>query len=245
MTDADVTVSITRSGSDLTLNYEFVDYLGGSNTATAVLHTALTADDPCYFFFTNEASYVEIYSIKDALTITPDPNAIATLGDTNYTNGWWTGFTEAYELADGASKTVVLNNYSDGLANWDNYVVIFTNEYSGANENPNEASDSHVQYGIVRADEYGWDDNGAAEFAYSGSWGDDWATWLAGMKAAKVTLTISRNANVLTIDAAIEDANGNSYTNQSVVTSSLLGADDPCYFILSCEECYLEVLSVE
>jgi hypothetical protein len=245
MVDADVTMSINRSGSDLTINYDFVDYMGTENTATAVLHTTLTADDPCYFLFTNEASYVEIKSIKDALTITPDDSAIATLGNTDYTNGWWTEWTEAYELADGASKTVVLNNYSDGLNNWDNYVVAFTNEYSDGTSNPNDTSDSHVEYAIVRADAYGWDD---AEYAYTGDVpanNDEWATWLDGMKAAKVTLTISRAANVLTIDAVVEDRNGNTYNTQSVATSNVLTADDPCYFFLTCEECYLEILSVE
>ncbi|MGN0142609.1 MAG: hypothetical protein ACI4AD_10305 [Roseburia sp.] len=243
MVDADVTMTINRSGSDLTINYDFVDYNGTSNTATAVLHTTLTADAPCYFLFTNEASYVEVLSIKDAVVINPDPNAIATLGNTDYTNAWWTQWSEAYELADGATKTVVLNNYSDGVNNWDNYVVGFINEYFDGTTDPNTISDNHVEYAVVRADAFGWDD---ATFEYSGSWMDgDWAAWLDGMKAAKVTLTISRNGNVITIDAAVEDRNGNNYTNQSVVTSNVMTAEDPCYFFFTCEECYIEILSVE
>lgn len=64
MVDSDVTMTINRSGSDITINYDFVDYNGTDNTATAVLHTALTAEDPCYFFITGEECYLEILSIE-------------------------------------------------------------------------------------------------------------------------------------------------------------------------------------
>jgi hypothetical protein len=242
MADADVTVSITRSGSDLTINYDFVDYLGNDNTASAVLHTVLTADDPCYFFFTNEKSYVEIYSIKDALQIVPDENAIATLGNTNFSNGWWTEWTDAVELADGATKTVVLNNYSDGVNNWDNYVIGFENEATVAGTDPNTNEDTHIEYAMVRADAYGWDD---AEFTYDTSWGDDWATWLASMKSAQVTLVISRSANVITVDATAVCSDGNTYTNVTTVSSNVLTASDPLYFFITGEECYIEILSIE
>ncbi len=241
MVDSDVTMTINRSGSDITINYNFVDYNGTDNTATAVLHTALTAEDPCYFLFTNEASYVEVKSIKDAIVITPDANAIATIGNLEFSNGWWTDWTATTELADGATKTVKLNNYSDGVNNWDNYVIGFINEPNEAGVDPNTISDDHVEYAMVRADAYGWDD---ADFAYETSWGDDWATWLAAMKDAEVTLVISRNANVITIDATIVDRDGNTMTNKTTVTSNVL-TDGPCYFFITGEECYLEILSIE
>jgi hypothetical protein len=242
MVDTDVSMSITRSGSDLTINYDFVDYNGTDNTATAVLHTTLTADDPCYFFFTNEASYVEIYSIKDAISITPDESAIATIGNTDYTNAWWTEWTDAVELADGATKTVVLNNYSDGVNNYDNYVVGFENEATVAGTDPNTNVDTHIEYAMVRADAYGWDD---AEFTYETNWGDDWATWLESMKSAQVTLVISRNGNVITVDATAVCSNGNTYTNLTTVSSNVLTAADPLYFFITGEECYIEILSIE
>lgn len=242
MVDADVTMTINRSGDTLTINTDMVDYNGTSNTSTAVIKTALTAEDPCYFLFTNEASYVELLSVKDALVIVPDENAIATVGNVDYTNGWWTDWTESYELADGAAKTVVFNNYSDGVNNWDNYVFMFTNEYSEAGTDPNTASDSHIEWAAVRSDAYGWDDNYVA--TYETSWGDDWATWLEAMKAAQVTMTITRNGGEIVMDAVIVDRNGETLTNKTTFTSNLTAAD-PCYFLITCEECYIEILSVE
>jgi hypothetical protein len=240
MADADVTITINRSGSDLTINYDFVDYLGNSNTATAVLHTTLTADSPCYFLFTNEASYVEIYSIKDALSITPDANAIDSIGDTNYALAFWGDWTESYELADGATKTVVLNNYSEGADNWDNYVIGFVNTYSDGSSNPNTA-DGYLEYAVLRADAYGWGDG--AEYTYETSWGDDWATWLAAMKDAQVTLVISRSGSNIVVDATAVSGD-QTFTWTTNITNSALGSD-PCYFFFTGEACYLEVLSVE
>jgi hypothetical protein len=256
MVDSDVTVTINRSGSDLILNYDFVDYNGTDNTATATLHTQLTADDPCYFFFTNEASYVEIYSIKNVnvVSINPDASAVATLGNTDYTNAWWTEWTDAVELANGATKTVVLNNYSDGVNNYDNYVIGFENEATAAGTDPNTNADTHVEYAMVRADAYGWDD---ADFVYEKNWAnsddssvndEEWADWLEFMKSAQVTLVISRTDNVITVDATAVSNNGfsdNTYTLKTTVTSNVLGADDPCYFFITGEESYIEVLSVQ
>ncbi|MGN0428383.1 MAG: LamG-like jellyroll fold domain-containing protein [Agathobacter sp.] len=241
MVDSDVTMTINRSGSDLTINYNFVDYNGTDNTATAILHTALTESDPCYFLFTNEASYVEIKSIKDAIVIVPDENAIASVGSVDFTNAWWTDWSETTELADGATKTVQLKNYSDGVNNWDNYVIGFINEKNEAGVDPNTISDSHVEYAMLRADAYGWGD---AEFAYETSWGDDWATWLSAMKAADVTLEISRDGNVITVDATIVDREGNTLTSTSTVTSNLLGSEE-CHFFITCEECYIDILSIQ
>ena len=65
------------------------------------------------------------------------------------------------------------------------------------------------------------------------------------MKAADVTLKISRTDNVIVVDAVIVDRNGNEFTSKSTITSNTMGADDPCYFLITCEECYIDILSIE
>ena len=64
------------------------------------------------------------------------------------------------------------------------------------------------------------------------------------MTAAKITLAITRSGADLTAEATIEGADGNTYTTKYVMTTSLT-ADAPCYFFLTSEKCYVEVLSVE
>lgn len=246
MTDADVTLTAVRNGDTVNVVADNVDYNGTSNVVEFTMKTKMTADDDCYLTILGECCYIEILSVEDAIVITPDANAIDTVGNVDLTNGWWSDWSKPVELANGATKTVKLKNYSDGLNNWDNYVLMFTNEETEAHQNPNfdggVGSENHVEYAALRADAYGWDD---ATFEYETSWGDDWASWLDAMKAADVTLTISRTDNVIVVDAKIVDRNGNEYTNKSTITSNVMTADDPCYFLITCEECYIDILSIE
>ncbi len=246
MTDADVTLTAVRNGDTVNVVADNVDYNGTSNVVEFTMKTKMTADDDCYLTILGEGCYIEILSVEDAIVITPDANAIDTVGNVDLTNGWWSDWSKPVELANGATKTVKLKNYSDGVNNWDNYVLMFTNEETEAHQNPNfdggVGSENHVEYAALRADAYGWDD---AVFEYETSWGDDWASWLDAMKAADVTLTISRTDNVIVVDAKIVDRNGNEYTNKSTVTSNVMTADDPCYFLITCEECYIDILSIE
>ena len=243
MVDTDVTVKINRNGSDLTLDYNFVDYNGTSNTATAVLHTSITSSDPVYFFLTNEASYVEVYSIKDAIVVEADANAVDSIGTTELNMGFWTDFSEGIELADGDKRTVKFKNYSDGVNNWDNYVLGFHSTDNDAHVDPNTV-DGTTEYAALRADAYGWgNDTNPAELAYETSWGDDWASWLSAMMAADVTLEVSRSGNVITVDATVVGADGVTYTSTSTITSETLDGD--CYFFITGEACYIDIMSIE
>ena len=241
MTEAKVVIKINRSESLLTIDTEITDYLGTVYTSKAEVETALTAEDPCFFLFTNEGCYNEILSITDAIVVEADENAIDSVGKTDYSNGWWTDWSTPVEVADGATVTYNFKNYSDGVNNWDNYVLVFTNQATEPHTDPN-LGEGHVEYAAVRADAYGW--GGEYTPTYETSWGDDWATWLDAMKAADVTLTITRNGGEIVADAVIVDRNGNELTNKTTFTSALT-AEDPCYVMITCEECFIDILSVE
>ncbi len=244
MVDADVTLTINREGDTLNITAKNVDYNGTSNDMTATVKTALTPEDPCYFLFTCENSYVELMSVKDAIDVVADPNALETLGNTTYGLAWWTEFTNSVELADGATKKVVLNNYSDGVNNWDNFVVAFTNTNTEAGTAPSADNyEGYAEYAVIRADAYGWGDASYAG-TFETSWGDDWAGWLQAMMDAEVTLEITRNGGEIVMDTTIVDRDGNTLTNHATITSTLT-ADDPCYFFITGEASYIEVLSVE
>lgn len=245
MTDADVTLTLKREGDTITYTADNVDYNGTSNVISGTIKTAMTADDSCYLTLLGECCYIELLSVEDAIVVTPVADAVDTVGKTDFTNGWWTDWAAPVELTNGATKKVHLKNWSDGVNNWDNYVIMFTNEATEPHQNPNSdgaGSADHVEFAALRADAYGWDD---CAFEYETSWGDDWATWLDAMKAADVTLTISRTDNVIVVDAVIVDRNGNELTSKSTVTSNVMTADDPCYFLITCEECYIDILSIE
>lgn len=243
MVDADVTITINRDGDTLNITAKNVDYNGTSNDMTATVKTALTADDPCYFLFTCENSYVELMSVKAALEVVADPNAIEVLGTPTYALGWWSEFTNSVELPDGATKVVKLNNYSDGVNNWDNFCIAFTNTNTTSDKAPSADNyEGYAEYAVVRADAYGWGDASYAG-TFETSW-TDWAGWLAAMMDADVTLTITRNGGEIVMDAVFVDRDGNEMTSKSTITSTLT-ADDPCYFFFTGEASYIELLSVE
>ena len=245
MRETDVTLTISRTDDAITVDAIMTDYNGTENQMTMSVPGVVGAEDPCYFYITGQKCYIDIFSVEDPFSIEPAANAIDTIGDVSLTNGWWTDWTEAFEIKDGETKAVRFNNYSDGVNNWDNYVFMFTNEYTPAHENPNSdgaGSADHVEYAAVRSDAFGWDDTFTQ--SYETSWGDDWATWLNAMRSAKVYMYITRDGGNIVMDAKIVDANGNLFTNTTTLESSLT-KDDPIYFLITCEECYIELLSVE
>ncbi len=249
MTEADVELTISRSGSELTVNAVQTDYLGSANTCQVTFPADITADDDCFFAITGEACYIDILSIEDAISVVADPDAIDSVGSTDLTNAWWTDWSTPIEIADGTTTTVNFKNYSDGVNNWDNYVMVFTNEETEAHQNPNPdegvGSADHVEYAAIRADAYGWDvDIDGGDVTYETSWGDDWATWLDAMKDADVTLTITRDGTSMVVDAVIVDRNGNKFTSKTSWTTTC-AAGDPMYMLLTCEECYIDIMSVE
>lgn len=253
MVEADVTLKINRDGNQITVEADNVDYNGTSNTSKSVFTSSkLSADEPCYFFFTNEAAYTELLSVTDAIVVTPDPAAIESVGDTGYGNGWWQTFSKSYEIKDGESKTVTFRNWSDGINNWDNAVFGFTNTNTPAADvikDPTAKVPSgdnyagYAEYAVVRADAWGWGDASYAG-TFETSWGDDWASWLDLMKKADVTVTISRKDSTITMDWTFVGRDGTEMTEKGTITSTLT-KDAPCYFFIVCEECYIDIFSVK
>lgn len=175
--------------------------------------------------------------------ITPAEGALDTLGTTDRVLGWWSDNTAGYELANGATMTMKLNNYSNAGANWNNFVLGFTNTaittdlLAGADNYP-----GYAEYAVIRADAYGWGD---AAYAYAPviDW-TDWAAWLNLMTDAEVTITMTRNDSVVNIAMTFVGADGTTMTSVGDLTTTMT-ADSPVYVHIGGEGAYIELLSVE
>lgn len=171
-------------------------------------------------------------------------DAIDYVGMQDMSNTWWTDWSNSYAIADGETKTIKFENYSNGGTNWNNYVVGFANsEIAGHFVPADQFPGTYAEYAMVRADAFGWGDAEYTQY-FETSWGDDWATWLAAMADADVTIAITRSGNQLLLNATIIGADGVEYTSYSEIGSTLT-ADAPCYFFITCEGCYIDILSVE
>ena len=144
---------------------------------------------------------VEVNVAESAVkAVTPSP---VSLGAEDCSAAWWTEFTNDLKIPAGETFEFNFTNYSSGVNNWNNYVLILRKA-------------DLTEYAVVRSDNYGWG-NGYAACTPIGTQGD-WATWLATMNGAKVKMFVTNcNNGTADIQAIVTGTDG------SVTTQSYLG----------------------
>lgn len=182
----------------------------------------------------------------EALPAAPvDASAVAVLGTPERVLGFWTDHTDGYEVPDGGSVTFKLNNYSDGVNNWDNFFLAFTNTAVKADTIPSADNyEGYAEYAVIRADAFGWGD---PEYAgdYICSWNDDWASWLKLMTDTQADITVSRNGGEITINYSFRSRDGADVMTELATVNSTMTAESPVYVHIGGEAAYIELLSVE
>ena len=144
---------------------------------------------------------VEVNVAESAVkAVTPTP---VSLGAEDCSTAWWTEFTNDMKIPAGETFEFNFTNYSSGVNNWNNYVLILRKA-------------DLAEYAVVRADNYGWG-NGYAACIPIGTQGD-WATWLATMNGAKVKMFVTNcNNGTADIQAIVTGTDG------SVTVQNYLG----------------------
>lgn len=133
-------------------------------------------------------------SASSAAAFTP-----SLVGLKDNTTAWWTVFSDDVKVPAGETRSFSFTNYTDGLNNWDNFVTILRNAAKG-------------EYGVVRADNYGWG-NGYAACQHDATGAADWAGWLAAMNGAKVTVYVTNcNNGTADVQAIMKGTDGKTYT---------------------------------
>lgn len=133
-------------------------------------------------------------SASSAAAFTP-----SLVGLKDNTTAWWTVFSDDVKVPAGETRSFSFTNYTDGLNNWDNFVTILRNAAKG-------------EYGVVRADNYGWG-NGYAACQHDATGAVDWAGWLAAMNGAKVTVYVTNcNNGTADVQAVMKGTDGKTYT---------------------------------
>ncbi len=120
-----------------------------------------------------------------------------TLGKEDNTSDFWGALSNDVKIPVGQTSKITFTNYG-GAANYNNFVVVLRNA-------------ALAEYGVVRADNYGWG-NGYAACKLSGGQAD-WGTWLKAMNKAKVTVYITNcNNGTADVQAVMNGSDGNLYT---------------------------------
>ena len=199
MDGAKVTAKITNNG-DGTADI-VADMVGNDGFTYTVQYIGLAGIDKedMYFRFVCEGSHL-VFDTADNYTevVYPTPSAI---GAEDNSTGWWSEFTDNIKVEPFHTVVSKFTNYTCGLNNWNNFCVIL----NGIELN---------EYCVVRADNFGWGAgyDGNEELVHEGTQGD-WATWLAAMDGAQVTVSIYNDGNGnANIDCEMVGNDGVTYT---------------------------------
>lgn len=146
-------------------------------------------------------------SASSAAVFTPN-----LVGLEDNSTAWWTAFSDDVKVPAGETRSFSFTNYTDGKNNWDNFVAILRNAAKG-------------EYGVVRADNYGWG-NGYDGCLHDGTAAADWAGWLAAMNGAKVTVYVTNcNNGTADVQAVMKGTDGKTYTQYYLGISTVDPAD--------------------
>ena len=180
----DRTLAFDPTGMEVTATY----VSGGTGTidnsrltfstvpATVGTHTVtITADE-------GVTATVEVTVAESA--VSEVTNSTAIVGAEDNSTAFWGAFSDDFNVPSGETKSITFTNYSSLAGNWNNYVVVL------------RKTDTTVEYGVVRADNYGWGAgyDGNTNLRLSGGQ-PDWAAWLATMNGAEVTVYVTNCGN--------------------------------------------------
>lgn len=228
------TSAATEALTDRTLAF---DPTGMVVTATYVNGTSKPVDNSILSFSTVpaiEGTQTVTISAEDGVTaqvnvtvaesaVSEVNNSIAIVGAEDNSTAFWGAFSDEFNVPVGETKSISFTNYSSMAGNWNNFVVVLR----GAALN---------EYGVVRADNYGWG-NGYAACRAAGTQGD-WATWLAGMDGAEVTVYVTNCGNGTADVQAIMQGTTGTTSTQYYLGINTVDPDD-LNFALTVDGCHL------
>ena len=228
------TSAATEALTDRTLAF---DPTGMVVTATYVNGTSKPVDNSILSFSTVpaiEGTQTVTISAEDGVTaqvnvtvaesaVSEVNNSIAMVGAEDNSTAFWGAFSDEFNVPVGETKSISFTNYSSMAGNWNNFVVVLR----GAALN---------EYGVVRADNYGWG-NGYAACRAAGTQGD-WATWLAGMDGAEVTVYVTNCGNgTADVQAIMHGTTGTTSTQYYLGINTVDPSD--LNFALTVDGCHL------
>lgn len=136
---------------------------------------------------------------------------------------FWGAHSDDFNVPAGQTKSITFTNYSSLSDNWNNFVVILRKA-------------DLTEYAVVRADNYGWG-TGYGACTPNGTQGD-WATWLAGMNGAKVTVYVTNCGDGTADVQAVMQGTDDAISTQYYWGINTIDAND-LNFALSVDGCHL------
>lgn len=184
MDGAKVTVAVENVG-DGTANV-FAIIIGNNGETYTQEYSGIAVDDPENFRYR--------FTVDNSCIVFDE-----VIGAENNSGAFWSEHSQDIRIPAGSSVSRTFINYTSGNNNWNNFVVVLC------------AEGGQPEYGVVRADNYGWG-AGYEGIAVANTSVPDWGEWLAAMDEASVKVTITNNGdNTADVVAEMIGNNGEEY----------------------------------
>jgi len=209
MDGAKVTTYVTNNG-DGTADVKAVIEGNDGNIYTQD-YTGIGNVDPndFYFCFTVEGGHLEFDNV---------------LGLEDNSTPWWTAHSADITVPSGQTYTTRFKNYTNGAANWNNFLVVLTRA-------------DNSEYAVMRADNFGWGASYDGIATPTTEEGRNWEAWAAAMDESTVTVSVTNNGTSADVKCIIVGNDGNTYT-QNYTGISPIEADN-FRFRFTCEGSHL------
>lgn len=209
MDGAKVTTYVTNNG-DGTADVKAVMVGNDGVTYEQFYNGILINPDDFYFRFTVDGCHLEFDTV---------------IGAEDNSTGFWGAHSEIINVPVGKTYTTRFKNFTNLQNNWNNFCVVLTRI-------------DNSEYGVVRADNYGW---GASyennpNLVLSGGQ-SDWGAWLSAMDDAMVTVSVTNNGGSADVKCVMIGNDGMTYYQDYVGISPVDG--DDLYFHMTVDGCHL------
>ena len=150
-----------------------------------------------YVYTKDYTIVVEAEAEKDAAVYFPESM------EKNTSAAWWTNFSkDYYTLKKGSKAELKFYNYSNKVANWNNWCLVAANAERGA--------EGYGEHFVLRNDNYGWftvaggntnDNSSNVEFTLQSDY--NWDTFLDDMDGSLVDMNVEFTGNVVKMTSTI------------------------------------------
>ncbi len=154
--------------------------------------------------------------VGEAVEEEKDPEVVACgtlVGAADFSTGFWGAHSESKAVAVGETVSTTFYVYHPAIAsNWNTFAAVLKNSTAtGSAEDAN-----YVEYGVLRADNYGWDatantGDGLATLGWTLESNWNWDTFLKDLQGAKVTVSVTNNGETADVVMDVTTAEGDAY----------------------------------
>ncbi len=209
MDGAKVTTYVTNNG-DGTADVKAVMVGNDGVTYEQYYNGILINSNDFYFRFTVDGCHLEFDTV---------------IGAEDNSTAFWGAHSEVINVPVGKTYTTRFKNFTNLQNNWNNFCVVLTRA-------------DNSEYGVVRADNYGWGasyENNANLQTSGGQ--SDWGAWLSAMDDAMVTVSVTNRNGSADVKCVMIGNDGMTYYQDYTGISPVDG--DNLYFHMTVDGCHL------